>query len=729
MNMGKIRLLGFVFLVSVLSVVLCAVRPAQIAQADTRADAAEPFTQEEKEKNAAYGTLRVGYVTDRKPMCFDQEGSGELGGASRYIFDRIQEVSGLKFEYVELPDGQVTYDVLVGDRIDLVTSVEYNRENVNARGILISEPYFSGRKVIVGREGLVFEADKSLKIAVATGSQTLKKVLKKQYPNFEIVDFETIEDCFEAVYEGKADVLIQNQYVAEYNLYKPKYKELKVIPVVGLADELCFSAVMPIEGSDQDKIDAQERSREIVDVINRAISLMGQEEITNFVIRGVMENQYEYSFSDILYRYQGTILFATIVFLIVCVLIFLIIRFYINTMEARAEAKARGQFLSTMSHEIRTPLNGLIGLNYLMLQNLGKPEKLENYLRQSASTAKYLQMLVNDILDMSKLRENEMYFENKPFSLNTTLEAVAFMEKSRMDEKKIHFSLDTELPYPILSGDETRVKQAVLNIIDNAYKFTPKGGRISVQVRQEKRADRKITTTVEVEDTGCGMSEEFQKKIFDSFTKERTEVSKGNQGTGLGMSICYLLAKQMGGDIRVESKVGKGSRFTFEFVLKAVSGTIEKETAPDEEQGRAGKESAADRGEKRSAAGNDKMPGILVAEDNELNAQILMEVLAEKGFQVIVALNGREAVKRFADSSLGEFSIILMDLMMPEMDGYEAAQEIRALDRPDAATVKIFACTANSFKEDRDRAMASGMNDFITKPVDVNKLIEKLKLS
>ncbi len=673
------------------------------------------YTQEEQEFIGTLGVLRVGYVPGRIPISF-QNGSGELDGVSRRVFDRIAELSGLQFDYVELPDGPVTYDYLMDGGFDLVTSVEFNRENQNARGILISQPYLSGKKVIVGQSDLEFDSAKNLKIAVATGSQTLRKVLNQQFPNFEIVDYVNIEACFDAVDKREADLLILNQYVAEHWLARPRYENLKVIPLLGIEDELCFSAVTPIEGDEE----AIARGQKIVDVLNKAIARLTEDELTGYVIEETMENPYRYSGSDFLYRYRYSIAIVGAVFLAACVLAFFIIRFYLKTSDDRAKTRARGEFLSAMSHEIRTPLNGLIGLNYLMNQNLDNREKMADYLHQSTVTARYLLTLVSDILEMSRLQGHEMTVEQKPYSLRSVIGEIETAERPRMEDKKITFCVDAEIPYPEVVGDESHVGQVLKKLTDNACKFTPEGGSVTVTVRQRLTEEQRIQNCVEVRDTGCGMSEEFQKKIFDSFTQERSTVSKGNEGTGLGLAISYLLAHMMGGDLRVSSRQGEGSCFTFEFVTdpaKPVSEYVPEAVTA---------ESLPEDGDTAEEIPERKI-SVLVAEDNELNAEILVEILESEGFRVAHAEDGRKAVELFAASEPGEFDFILMDLLMPVMDGFEAARRIRRMDRPDAKYVTIYACTANAFKEDRDRAFESGMDDFITKPVDVEKLLSRLR--
>ncbi len=665
------------------------------------------FTPEEIARNREFGVLKVGYVSDRNPISFRNK-EGELDGVSRKIFDRLQEISGLQFEYVALPSGPVTYDYLLGEGFDFVTSVEYNEENKKARGILISHPYLTSKKVVVGRPDLVFDANAHLRVAVSTGSQTLKKVMAAMYPNFELVDYETMEDCFDAVNDGKVDILIQNQFVAERYLYKPVYEKLIVVPVIGMDDELCFSAVTPLEDTGGKE---WERCEELLNVIDRAIALLTEDEVTNYIIEGTMENIYDLTYEDLFYRYRYALLALAAAFVLVLVMIAMIARYRLRTADAQAEAKAKGNFLSTMSHEIRTPLNGMIGLNYLMEQNLDDRQKMKDYLRQSSSTAKYLQSLISDILDMSKLEMNKMELVSSPFSLKDALAVIETIERSRMTEKEIDFRMDMDVPHPFIVGDEVRLEQIILNIIDNAYKFTPAGGSVRVQVRQTPSGDGKTSTEIKVSDTGCGISEEFQQKIFHMFTQERSTVSKGNQGTGLGMSISYLLAELMGGDLRVESKLGQGSCFTFSFPAEIV-----------QEDPRTGRQDTETR-----AGEIPEDCHILIAEDNELNGQILTEILREEGFWTSLAVNGQVAVDLFKASAQGEYSAILMDLRMPEKDGYEAAKEIRALPRPDAKTVRIFACTADSFQEDREKAIACGMDNFVAKPVDVKKLIMLLR--
>lgn len=406
------------------------------------------------------------------------------------------------------------------------------------------------------------------------------------------------------------------------------------------------------------------------------------------------------------------IMLAVVVF-VLCLMMLIIIRALVTSATAKAEAKARGNFLSSMSHEIRTPLNGITGLNHLMKQNVKNPVKLEEYLKKSDSTIKYLLSLVNDILDMSKLQAGKMDMILKPFSINNQVSTLESIMRNRMEDKNIDFHIKTDIQNPNIIGDEMRIEQILINILGNAVKFTPEYGSIEMRVVQAETGENRVKTIYEVEDTGCGMSEEFQKKIFDSFSQEHNDVSTGMKGTGLGMSISSLLAKQMGGTLSVRSKLGEGSCFTF---------IIEADIAKDIPEAVKAPEAI------HINMNNGKKLKILVAEDNELNAEILIEMLKEAGFDVFHADDGEKVINIFKASAVNEFDIILMDIQMPMKNGYEATKIIRALNRPDAKTVRIYACTANTFKEDQDKVLECGMDDFIAKPIDVNKLMQKLNM-
>ena len=407
---------------------------------------------------------------------------------------------------------------------------------------------------------------------------------------------------------------------------------------------------------------------------------------------------------------------AVIVIIIAFVLTMIMQR---RTQVAYAQEKAQSEFLSNMSHEIRTPLNGIVGLNYLIMNAIDAPEKhtqVKEWLKKSQNTAEYLIALINDVLDISKLQEGKVKINCAPTLVESLTEAVYSMQYDNITGREIKFIKDIRITEPCIQCDEVHIKQVLMNIVGNAAKFTPTGGTIKFSVSQESIDDTHVMTTFTCEDTGCGMNKEFLSQIFNKFTQDRSSTSNSIKGTGLGMAISKLLVNAMGGEITVESELNRGSIFTVEIPAEIceIPDYLKTELPADVKK-------ASD----NSGIGI-KPQKILVAEDNDLNAEILMEILIQFGFEPVHALNGQEAVEIFERSKPNEYRIILMDMRMPVLDGCEASAKIRELDREDAKTVTIFACTANSFQEDRERALQSGMNDFLTKPIDINTLLRKI---
>jgi signal transduction histidine kinase/CheY-like chemotaxis protein len=414
-----------------------------------------------------------------------------------------------------------------------------------------------------------------------------------------------------------------------------------------------------------------------------------------------------------------TILTLSMVMLVAVVLVLIMVLAMLEASRRRvrsanAEARERSTFLANMSHEIRTPLNGIIGLIYLMEKDLNQnapKEALRQRLDKARSTAEYLLSLINNILDISKLQAGKVELKHDAISPELLMDEIWSMQRNNIESRGITFIVEKQSITSWIVGDELLIKQVLMNIIGNAAKFTPAGGQIRFSVTQERTDPQHVTTTFVCADTGCGMSKEFLEHIWDSFSQERQGKEESVKGTGLGMAISKLLTDAMGGEIQVESTLGEGSTFR-------VSLPTEIAAEPPE----ALKPSC------EAASGQSEQIGtkILVAEDNDLNAEILIEILEAEGFAVAHAENGQRAVELFRESEVGEIGIILMDMQMPVMDGCEATRAIRGLDREDAKSVSIFACTANNFNEDRQVAQESGMDDFLSKPIDVGELMKKL---
>lgn len=379
------------------------------------------------------------------------------------------------------------------------------------------------------------------------------------------------------------------------------------------------------------------------------------------------------------------------------------------------EGLEKSNYLTNMSHEIRTPLNGIIGLEYLMRENVDNPEKLMVYLDKLKVSSQYLKNLVSDVLDISKIENGQLEIAHVPLHLGKILDEVQRLVQIQTEEAGITFVMNAELIEPCVIGDSVRLKQILVNLLGNSVKFTDKGGRVSLEVSQRLLSADCYETVFVISDNGCGMSKEFLRRIWEPFEQEGE--GRRRSGNGLGTTLCKSLTEQMGGTISVESARGDGTKFTVR---------IPGEAAKPEEDCTDGRKkvSEADAEPARQRAEADL---VLVADDNEINRQVACEILHEQGYRTVEAANGEEALMLFKESAAGSITRILMDIRMPVMDGYEAARRIRTLDKVDASTVKIIALTANAFLDELEKAGNSGMDGVITKPVDVEQLLQLLK--
>ena len=376
--------------------------------------------------------------------------------------------------------------------------------------------------------------------------------------------------------------------------------------------------------------------------------------------------------------------------------------------KAEAANEAKTEFLQRMSHDIRTPINGICGMVNMADHYADDMEKQKEYRTKVKEASNLLLELVNDVLDMSKLESGEVVLEESPFNLNKIFEEVLVVIEQIAAEQNIRIVWEKkEIKHRALIGSPRYVKRVMMNILSNAVKYNRENGQIHISCR-EIPSEQPETTTMEFvcRDTGIGMTEEFQKYVFEPFAQEHTGSRTKFTGTGLGMPITKKLVEKMGGTITFESEKGVGTTFVIQVPFKI--------------------DMDADKREEQTDVSENSIKGlhILLAEDNELNMEIAEFVLQNEGADVTKAWNGQEAVELFRNSKPGEFNVILMDIMMPVVNGYEATKMIRSLDREDAKKIPIIAMTANAFTEDRIKAKAAGMDEHIAKPVDVELLIK-----
>lgn len=384
---------------------------------------------------------------------------------------------------------------------------------------------------------------------------------------------------------------------------------------------------------------------------------------------------------------------------------------------ARRADNAKTDFLSRMSHDIRTPMNAIIGMTFIANSNIDNKDKVADCLEKITVSGNYLLSLINDVLDMSKIESGKFRLTEDDLNLCTLIDELSEMVAESAKQKKHKLEVRThDIIHENIVGDRLRIQQVFVNIVSNSIKYTNDGGHITVDITEKPVGNHGVGCYEFVfRDNGIGMTREFMKKLFEPFERAEDERVDGQQGTGLGMAITYNLVKMMNGSIRVESEPGKGSCFTVTLYLKlSENAEIQPEAAV---------EKSAD--ELRSTSFEGRR--VLLVDDNELNREIAAELLKMMKLDVECAVNGKEAVDKFAASEGGYYDLIFMDIQMPVMNGYDAVKAIRKLDRSDAEKIPVIAMTANAFAEDVKEALNAGMNEHIAKPLDINKLIATLK--
>ena len=381
--------------------------------------------------------------------------------------------------------------------------------------------------------------------------------------------------------------------------------------------------------------------------------------------------------------------------------------------QAERANRAKTVFLNNMSHDIRTPMNAIIGFTNIALKQVISPE-VHNCLLKISESSEHLLTLINDVLDISRIESGKTRFNPAPVDLTAVSDVVLDITRGFLSNRDIEFVVQrVSLAHPYVLADAVRIREVLVNILSNAVKFTEDGGRIVFETSCRAGEDeRHIVVTYRISDSGIGMSPEFLDHIFDEFSQEESSARTQYKGTGLGMAITKRYVELMGGTISVESEKGAGSSFTVELPMELTDeGSVRRQDAP-------------------VAKVNLKGVHVLLAEDNELNAEIATVQLEELGMVVTRAVDGAEAVRIFSENPPDSFDVILMDIMMPSMNGYEATRTIRAMqNRPDAGTIPIIAMTANAFAEDIQQSLKAGMNAHIAKPIAMDEVVKTIALN
>ena len=511
----------------------------------------------------------------------------------------------------------------------------------------------------------------------------------------------------------RANDLLRNREYQDLSIYQTSYN-----------DSRCFGVEIGNEG--------------LLKLINRGINVLGSDYAQSISYR-YTSGLYSYDLVDFIQDH--VFLFGLVILLIAGIIVFLLMRDMMRTRKeirekeitgkalsdaliaAEQANRAKTMFLNNMSHDIRTPMNAIVGFTALASSHIDNKEQVKDYLGKISVSSQHLLSLINDVLDMSRIESGKMTIEEAGVHLPDVIRDLCTIIQSSIDAKKQKFEVDIKgIENEDVVTDKLRLNQVLLNILSNAIKFTPEGGTIRFSVSEKPSSKEKETAFVfSIKDNGIGMSEEFQKTVFDAFTRERTSTVSGIQGTGLGMAITKRIVDMMGGTITVHSAEGEGTEFFVELPCSICDAPVAGAAKVS------GEEMAAAGGEMPKDLPDFTGRRVLLAEDNEMNQMIAEAILSETGLSVEIACDGAEAVERMKEAAAGYYDVILMDIQMPKMDGYEAARRIRALEDEKKASIPIVAVTANAFAEDKKTAMETGMDGYLTKPYDVPAIMEMLK--
>ena len=655
------------------------------------------FTRQQIDYISSHRNIRVGCFRNIYPISSYDEKTHEAEGICIDIMNMLAKNAGFEVTYVPLDISESPEIGLLSGDYDLFLPGARTGYKTNSV-VLDSRPYFTNTMIPVVREGTVISADKpDYTVALLSGYTVALDHLKKLLPSFNAAWYETVDDCLKAVKNKEADFFFIDLFVAAHSIRSPFYENL----------EEDFSHTV-----EKDYVMTSLRSNhDLIDVINTCIQAIDDERINDFVANRTYASAYEETLAEWVYSNLLFIIFTVLIFVVTVTFLMILFntqRKAVREMEFKNRElevanRARTNFLSNMSHEIRTPLNGIKGSLDILLKHGGYDEQTTHLLNMSAISADHLSNLVNDILDMSKLESGKLDLRNDFFAVDSFVENICEIVRPLAIRKKLKFTVETgENRCEEIFADRSRLAQICINLLSNSIKYTEEGGDVRFVFASEKIDGKYARIAITIEDTGIGMSEEFLERAFEPFAQEET--SDTRNGTGLGLAITNALITAMDGNLCLESELGKGTRavVTLSTVWKNSEGAPEKAASMPE----AGV----------SVDAPARGMHLLLAEDNDINREIAC-IQAEKfGFLVDTASDGAEALKLFEKSEIGYYDLILMDIMMPNMDGLAATKMIRGLQRPDAKKVTIVAMTANAYAEDIDRSIESGMNTHLSKP-------------
>lgn len=676
------------------------------------------LTGEEKAWLKEHGAIRMGFLTSDSGVSTYDPATGELIGT---IVDYIRFARGclgnqeLEFQLVGYDDKEAELNALKSGEIDMVFHFDQSPNLAEEYRVACTNTTWTSNMMAVTNKQY-FNENNANRVAVPQNKLSLTRYLAVYYPQWEIVDCAAQEDAIKLVKDGQADCFVtgvssQENYSKNYGFYS--------VPLPNPAKS-CFAV--------------NSGNRHLLSILNKTIKAMPTNMLTGSLAMYKSSSR-KVTLSDFIK--DNFFMVLQVSSIAVAVILLAILKLLRKARKAEAAARkaandtqelnaklqiaaenaesanrAKSTFLFNMSHDIRTPMNAIIGYADLASRHSDDPAKLKKYMENIQVCGQNLLMLLNNVLDLARIENDKTEMEYSVSDIEKDFRNCLAMFRNQADSKGQTLTVTTQLPYPYIYADIPHLTEVCTNLVSNAVKYTGAGGTIRCGVTQKPgEKEGWCDTVVTVADNGIGMSQEFQKHIFEPFERERTSTVSKVEGSGIGMGIVKKLVGLMGGTVEVESKIGVGSTFTVTIPCRIASEDeiqAKREINPSDQKCLCGTR-------------------ILLTEDNDLNAEIATELLQEEGCTVDRAKDGVECVDMLEKAANGTYQLILMDVQMPVMNGYDATKKIRRIDDPQKANIPIVAMTANAFSEDRQVALDAGMNDHIAKPINMSVLVPTLR--
>lgn len=657
------------------------------------------LSKEEQEWFTQHGAIRIGYLNNDSGFSTLDEKSGKPEGVindyTKYAANCLDNQK-LEFDLVGFDSEEEQIQALKDGRIDLIFHVGYNPYYAEEYGLALSNTVLSMPVAVVTMQDS-FDESAENSVAIEKDNSELKWYISYNYPRWKIIECSSVNEAEQIVSDGQADCFLARsaqltKYVNDRKLHATYLTQVcNTVFAVNKGDIVLMS------------------------ILNKTLKMIQTSKLSG------AESMYEDSLKKVTFSdyVKDNFLVVLIGFAIVFIFIMAVILGLLNkaqraTIEAEKANAAKSDFLFNMSHDIRTPMNAILGYNELLKENLTDP-KLLDYQRKIEQSGNLLLSIINNVLDMARIESGKLSIDENYSEVGAVLKEICEVFEMDVKKKDIHLTYEAKVEHKHILCDVTKIKEVFTNLISNAVKYTSPGGTVILR-SQEMPCDRDgyVKIRTEVIDNGIGMSEDYLPLLFDAFTREHNTTTGKVAGTGLGMPIVKRLVELMGGSIAVESALGKGTKFT----------VILEHKIADEAYYTHRQSEMSDHAKKELIKGKH----ILLAEDNELNAEIATAILENMGILADRVEDGVQCVARIEQMPAGTYDMILMDIQMPNMDGYKATQVIRHFSDDKKANIPIVAMTANAFEEDKKMALEKGMNGHIAKPIEVHK-IEDIMIS